>query len=142
MSLFVPEANTASSLSPLVSHSSGKPVVAVTGARGSMTGTRPSSGAMVGARAQPGTAASSSSIGVGQKRKRKSRWSDAPPGQLQEDKMISEAISSFDQPSVAQMTPEQIRQMIEQQEVNRYCSDFSLSFLITFSFTLTHKIPR
>ena len=92
--------------------------MAVTRASGSMTGTRSSSGAMAGTRTQQGTAACSSSIVVGQKRKRKSRWSDAAPGQSRDDKMINEAISSFDQPSVAQMTPEQIRQMIEQQEVN------------------------
>ena len=48
------------------------------------------------------------------KRKRKSRWDDGPS---EEDRMIAQAIQSFDKPSATKLTPEQIRQMVEQQQV-------------------------
>lgn len=49
------------------------------------------------------------------KRKRKSRWSDAPSS---EDQKIAVAMSSFTQQPVPQISAEQQQQLLEQQEVS------------------------
>ena len=48
------------------------------------------------------------------KRKKPSRWGVAPS---QEDTMIAQAIESFAKPVTQKLTPDQIRQMMEQQQV-------------------------
>ena len=48
------------------------------------------------------------------KRKRKSRWSEAPTKDEQE---VATVINSFSNPLKSQLTPEQFRQLLEQQEV-------------------------
>lgn len=52
------------------------------------------------------------------KRKRKSRWSDAPS--TSEDQKIAVAMSSFSQPVGTQISAEQQQQLLEQQEVGIY----------------------
>lgn len=50
------------------------------------------------------------------KRKRKSRWSEAPTKDEQE---VATVINSFSNPLKSQLTPEQFRQLLEQQELNK-----------------------
>ena len=69
---------------------------------------------IMGKKSSLSSSSSSSSSKAGVKRKRRSRWGEAPS---QEDTVIAQAIESFDKPSTQKLTPEQIRQMIEQQQV-------------------------
>lgn len=69
---------------------------------------------IVGKKSSLSSSSFSSSSKAGVKRKRRSRWGEAPS---QEDTVIAQAIESFDKPSTQKLTPEQIRQMIEQQQV-------------------------
>ena len=68
----------------------------------------------------PDVASSSSSSGEAAtggpvKKKRPSRWG-APP--TQDETMLTQAIESFTKPITQKLTPDQIRQMMEQQQVH------------------------